>query len=93
MKLMMIEVRDEDKEKVLRALIEKGYSPTYIASTGEFLQFGKSLFLLGVKESEITRVHETVKEHTKNTVIRGGEELRANVYVLNARVEKVNTVK
>ncbi len=93
MKLMMVLIRDEDKEKVLKQLLQEGYTPTYIASTGEFLQFGKSLFLLGVEESEVEKVHKIVGEYTHSVKIKGGNHFQSDIFVMNARVEKVNTNK
>ena len=84
MKLMLIMVCDDDKERVNQSLVKAGFTPTLIASTGEFLQFGKSLILVGVKAEQIETVTKIVDNHTDTSHIKGGEVLKANLFVLNA---------
>lgn len=89
MKLSLIMICDEDKEKVNKKLIEAGYSPTLIASTGEFLQFGKSILLLGIEEDKIQEVKEIVNEYTSSSQIKGGEILKGEIYILDAHMNRV----
>lgn len=86
---MMIMVSDADKDKVLNALIDKGYTPTYIATTGEFLHYGKSILLLGVEEKEIKFVKKIIEENT-TLQISEDECTRFTTYVINAECIKTN---
>lgn len=89
MKLILIMVCDEDKERVNKNLIEAGYTPTLIASTGEFLEFGKSIMLLGVEEEKVKDVKEIIDAHTSSSQIKGGEILKGEIYILNAHMNRV----
>lgn len=89
MKLILIMICDEDKERVNKKLIEAGYSPTLIASTGEFLQFGKSILLLGVCEDKIEEVKKIIDENTSSSQIKGGEVLKGDIYILDAQMNRV----
>lgn len=89
MKLIMIMVCDEDKEKVNKKLIEAGYSPTLIASTGEFLQFGKSIMLLGVEKEKIEEIKELIDKYTSSSRIKGGEVLKGEIYIMGAEMKRV----
>lgn len=52
MNLLMIIVNDEFQEEMLELLGENDYMATMVASTGEFLQYGNTTFILGVNEEE-----------------------------------------
>lgn len=89
MKLIIIMVCDEDKERVNKNLIEAGFSPTLIASTGEFLQFGKSIMLLGIETEKIDEVKDIIDKHTSSSQIKGGEILKGEIYIMNAQMSRV----
>lgn len=89
MKLVLIMIGDEDKDKVSKELIEAGFTPTLMASTGEFFQFGKSILLVGVKKEEISQLKQIIDNATTASQIKGGERLKANLYVMNARMERL----
>ena len=50
MNLLMIIVNDEFQEEMLELLGENDYMATMVASTGEFLQYGNTTFILGVDD-------------------------------------------
>lgn len=93
MKLILIMICDEDKDRVLKKLVEHGYTPTFIASTGSFLEFGKSVLLLGVEEEKIEEVQGLVDMYTRREQIINGEVLKANLYVVDATMIKTSIVK
>lgn len=62
MKLIIAVVQDQDVNKVLTALLEKGYSATKLASTGGFLRQGNTTLLVGVEESGVKEVADIIKE-------------------------------
>lgn len=89
MKLILIMVCDDDKDRVNKNLIEAGFSPTLIASTGEFLQFGKSILLLGIESEKIAEVKDIVDTHTSSSQIKGGEVLKGDIYIVDANMCRV----
>ena len=91
MKLVLIMICDEDKERVLKGLVEHGYTPTFIATTGSFLEFGKSLLLLGVEEEKMEEVQTIVDKYTRRAQIKDGELLKANLYVISSQMHKIKT--
>lgn len=93
MKLVLIMICDEDKDRVLKKLVEHGFTPTFIASTGSFLEFGKSVLLLGVEEGKLEEVKELVDKYTRREQIIGGEVLKANLYVVDSTMIKTNNSK
>ena len=93
MKLVLIMICDEDKDRVLKKLVEHGFTPTFIASTGSFLEFGKSVLLLGVEEGKLEEVKELVDKYTRREQILGGEVLKANLYVVDSTMIKTNNSK
>ncbi len=62
MKLIIAVVQDQDVNKVLTALLEKGYSATKLASTGGFLRQGNTTLLVGVEEPGVKEVTGIIKE-------------------------------
>lgn len=92
MKLVLIMLCDEDKERVLKALIEYGYTPTFIASTGNFLEFGKSILLLGIEKEKLEEVKMIVDTNTRRSQIKGGETLKANLYIIDSKMIKTRKV-
>lgn len=71
MKLIIAVVQDQDVNKVLTALMEKGYSATKLASTGGFLRQGNTTLLVGTKESGVKEVGDIIKEicHTRKRLV------------------------
>ncbi len=89
MKLVLVMIGDEDKDKVSKELVEAGYTPTLMASTGEFFQFGKSILLVGVEADQIDALKAIIDKTTTSSQIKGGEVLKANLYVMSARLERL----
>lgn len=71
MKLIIAVVQDQDVNKLLSALMEKGYGATKLASTGGFLRQGNTTLLIGTKESEVNEVAGIIKEicHTRKQLV------------------------
>ncbi len=85
LKLMIINVRDEDKEKLVKCLVEHQFTPTHIASTGEFLQFGTSVLLLGLEEERVAEASALVSDYTKPSKTEGNT-LKAEWYIINTKM-------
>ncbi len=86
MKLMIINVRDEDKDKVMKRLIENNFTPTHIASTGEFLHFGKSIFMLGLEGERVDEASKIIAECTNSNQMKEDNKLKAEWYLINTQM-------
>ena len=84
MKLALIILCDEDQEEVTKYLVQAGYTPTLVASTGEVFEYGKSLLLLGIETGQLDEVQTIIYQHTHEYNLKESEKLRANIYVLDS---------
>ena len=66
MKLIIAIVHERDKMEISDALTEEGYQYTVVASTGGFLKDGKSTLLIGVDDSKVDNVIETIKKTARS---------------------------
>ncbi len=85
---MIINVKDEDKEKLMMQLSENNFIATHIASTGEFLQFGKSIFLLGVEDERVEEVDAIIKDCTHKGCVKEKHKNKAEWYLLNTSMKQ-----
>lgn len=83
---MLINVRDEDKDKLSVALIENNFTPTLIASTGEFLHFGKSIFLLGIEDERVDEAIDIINRYTNSIKEVENKQGSNEWYVLNTKM-------
>ncbi|HVN55433.1 MAG TPA: cyclic-di-AMP receptor [Anaerolineaceae bacterium] len=82
MKLMIIIVRNEDDEAVIRELVQKDFRVTRMASTGGFLRRGNSTLLVGVEDDQVDPV-TAILRRTCCSPEEG--QHRATVFVVNMR--------
>ncbi len=61
MLLLIAVVQDQDVNRLLTALLEKGYQATKLASTGGFLRQGNTTLLIGVQEEQVEAVNAIIK--------------------------------
>ena len=61
MLLLIAVVQDQDVNRLLTALLEKGYRATKLASTGGFLRQGNTTLLIGVQEEQLEEVNSIIK--------------------------------
>lgn len=64
MKLVLAIIHDYDVDKVLRSLLDHGFSVTRIASAGGFLRTGNVTIMVGVEDDEL--------EHCLDLLAAGG---------------------
>ncbi|MBQ0104607.1 MAG: cyclic-di-AMP receptor [Armatimonadetes bacterium] len=62
MKLVIAIVHERDKMEICDALTEDGFQYTVVASTGGFLRDGKSTLLIGIDDSKVDDVIDTIKK-------------------------------
>jgi uncharacterized protein YaaQ len=62
-KLLIVVVQDQDADHAVKALVEESFRVTRIATTGGFLQEGRTTLLIGVMEEQIETVIDILREH------------------------------
>lgn len=88
MKMMIVILDDFDAENALRALIEKDFRVTRVASTGGFLRRGNTTLLMGTKTDRVDEAIEIIREACAEPKEEG--QSRATVFVLDmARFEQL----
>jgi uncharacterized protein YaaQ len=87
-KMMIVILDDFDAENALRALIEKDFRVTRVASTGGFLRRGNTTLLMGTKTDRVDEAIEIIREACAEPTEPG--KSRATVFVLDmARFEQL----
>ena len=66
MKLIIAIVQDEDSARLIRSLMEAGYSVTKLATTGGFLKAGNVTILIGLDESKLDECFDIIREHSSS---------------------------
>lgn len=59
--MILVIVRNEDRDSVLDALVKADFRVTYIASTGGFLRRGNTTLLIGTETERIDQAMETIR--------------------------------
>ncbi|KUK46247.1 MAG: hypothetical protein XD73_0887 [Anaerolinea thermophila] len=80
MKLIIAIIKDEDNDAVSRALTNKKFRVTFIASTGGFLRSGRSTLLIGVEDEQVETALDLIRESCKKP--EKPQEKRATIFVL-----------
>ena len=62
MKLVIAIVQDTDAPGLTKALLERGFQSTKLASTGGFLREGNTTLLIGLEDEKVPEVLELIKE-------------------------------
>jgi len=81
MKLIIAIIKDEDNDKVSRALTKNDFRVTFIASTGGFLRSGRSTLLIGVEDEQVEEALDVIRNNSKKP--EKPKEKRATIFVLN----------
>lgn len=64
MKLMLIIINEEDRDEVMQALNEHQFQATMVSTTGEFLHYGNTTYLLGIEDEQIKEVESIIQDNT-----------------------------
>lgn len=80
MKMLIVVLKDEDAEGVLKALIDESFGVTRIASTGGFFRRGNTTLIIGTEDEQVDRALEVISENT--TLSDDPIQRRATVFVL-----------
>ena len=65
MVLLMIMTSDEYQEIFMNVFNELNISATMVASTGQFLQYGESTFIVGLQQKEVDGLMKKLNESLK----------------------------
>lgn len=65
MKLIFAIIHDEDANKVIKELNEKGFSVTKLCSTGRFIRAGNTTLLIGTDEDKVDPAIEIIENNSK----------------------------
>ena len=68
MKMIMAIVRDSDIDKILKALLEKDFRVTRIASSGGFFRRGNATLMMGVDADKVEEAIQIIREHCAPTL-------------------------
>lgn len=80
MKLIIAIIKDEDNDTVSKALTDKSFRVTFIASTGGFLRSGRSTLLVGVEDDQVKTALEIIRKNCKHA--DKSKESRGTIFVL-----------
>ncbi len=78
MKMIIAIVHDNDADTLTQAFTAASFRVTRVASTGGFLRSGVVTMLLGVEDTQVDTVIETVR----NALPPKGDKKRATVFVV-----------
>jgi uncharacterized protein YaaQ len=81
MKLIIAILRDEDSERVSRALLIAEFRVTQIASTGGFLRRGSTTLMIGVEDEKLDKAIEIIKDNASPS--DEDTQRKATLFVLN----------
>jgi len=68
MKMIIAIVRDADIDVILKALLEKDFRVTRIASSGGFFRRGNATLMMGVETEKVEEAIEIIREHCVQTL-------------------------
>lgn len=86
MQLLMIIVNEEFQDEMSELLNENGYVATMVASTGQFLQYGNTTFILGVDHNETENLIALIE--TKTQLRRSNVEQGITISIENSKRTK-----
>lgn len=88
MKLLIAVLWDEDAERAVPGLVERGLRVTRVASTGGFLRRGNTTLLIGVDDSRVSEAVDVLRTSGSEVQLPGSG--RGAVFVLDvARFEQI----
>lgn len=70
MKLIIAIIQDEYINKAIKVLMDNKIRTTKLSSTGGFLKSGNTTLFIGVKENEVDRVVELIREQCKSKNVK-----------------------
>ncbi len=83
MKLILAIVASDAVDPVSKALVQKNFPVTHISSVGGFLRRGSTTLVIGVDETQVEPVLDTIRAATPRTA--SNEKAHAvTLFVLNA---------
>jgi len=71
LKLIMAVVQDKDTQRLVEALVQRGFRSTKLASTGGFLREGNTTLFVGTEDHQVSTVISIIKRtcHTREQLV------------------------
>ena len=94
MKLLVTIVQDQDVNRLMDRLSERGFQFTRISTTGGFLKEGNTTLLIGMKDKREEEAVSIIKESSKSRKKSSGEKSTVTVggaLVFTLNVERWET--
>lgn len=66
MKLVLAVVQDKDSNQLQSALVDTGFHVTKLASTGGFLKSGNTTFMIGVEDSRVDELLNSIHDQCRS---------------------------
>lgn len=90
---MIIIAGDEYVEKITALLVENGYFATNIGRSGDFLQYGSTVLMLGIEEQRVDDVFDLLKGDASSNQKEGNYCDEVSIYVVDVEKDlKVNRI-
>ena len=98
MKLMIIVVSDEYADEISSVLLKHNFMATEVGSTGDVLQYGDTVLLLGIREEQCDEVIAILKQeghHSSNANTPYNNEVSIHVMDVSnyLKVNAANIIK
>jgi uncharacterized protein YaaQ len=89
MKLIIAVVQDQDADRTIKALNDAGFRVTRVASTGGFFRVGNTTLLIGINDSQVQTVIDTLKNtcERRTRLIPAGPNIVDSAAMMGAFVE------
>lgn len=85
MKLLMVIVGDEFVEEITSILTENKYMATNIGSSGDFLQYGYSVLMIGVKNEDVDTLVNLLQNNESSHNKKNNYDNEVSIYVINIK--------
>lgn len=85
MRLLWIQIEDDDCSEMMDELKRCGYRATLISSTEDFLNFGETTLILGVEDEQCEEVIKKLKDFYKKDpkFMHGQKKENISIYVMD----------
>lgn len=83
MKLLMIIAGDEYVDEITSTLVEHEYIATNIGSSGDFLQYGNTILMLGVEDESVDHVFALLRGTDQSVPIKNKYHEEVTIHVID----------
>ena len=69
MKLIIAIINNDDREAVLSALTQEGFTATRLSTTGGFIMAGNTTLLIGAEDEQVAAVKNIIEQHSSTRTL------------------------